>query len=386
MQDLLPPPPTISDLAKPVLEPSFMRALRGSWLLTWKSRLTWRRLSVLALLLLILPSLIYVTTASRHGWVRRQSWLGNPLLDFSAFNARLARGSQALTPELAAQLNRIFTEEYARGEQSLGDIHAGQGAMQRRGAEIRSTYDRIRERARPLLAQPQLRHLNTIEEQKLLALERSRGPVFWSRTTPFHRWLIDFYFFVILPVICIAGCGSLIREEVQANTLGFLTTRPLTRARLVLVKFISQTAWLQLLLLVQALLLFAAAALRQVPGLGSLLPLFLATQFLAVLAWSALGAFLGLITKKFMALALLYGFVVEMGIGRIPTNINSLSLTRHLKSLLSHSSTLQEIFDWPSRGVPFSITALMIATTVFLSLALLLFTFQEYHHTTEMQK
>src|SRR6185436_12447708 len=112
----------------------------------------------------------------------------------------------------------------------------------------------------------------------------------------------------------------------------------------------------QLLVAVEAALLFTAGDLRQTHAF-SLLPLFLGAQFLAVLAWSALGTMLGLLTKRYMAWALLYGFIVEMGIGRIPTNINTLSLIRHLKSLLSLNPALQAIYDWPSRSVAFSVGA-----------------------------
>jgi hypothetical protein len=83
---------------------------------------------------------------------------------------------------------------------------------------------------------------------------------------------------------------------------------------------------------------------------------------------------------------LLYGFIVEMGIGRIPTNINTLSMIRHLKSLLAHNVALQEVYEWPMRGVPFSLAALGLGTILFLSLAAFMFTFKEYHHTAEMQK
>jgi hypothetical protein len=107
---------------------------------------------------------------------------------------------------------------------------------------------------------------------------------------------------------------------------------------------------------------------------------------LAVPAWSALGVFLGQLTKRYMPLALIYGLIVEMGIGRIPTNINTLSLMRHLKTLLAHDSGLQSIYEWPAQGVPLAIGALLFAAALFLTVAALLFTFKEYHHTAEMQK
>ena len=141
-----------------------------------------------------------------------------------------------------------------------------------------------------------------------------------------------------------------------------------------------------MVLLVQTLLFFLAGALREIPSLGQLLPLFLAAQFLAVFAWSALGIFLGQISKRYIAMAIVYGTFVEMGIGRIPTNINNLSLTRHLKTLLAHNPALQSTYEWTGTGVPLSIGALVVATGLFLGIAALLFTYLEYHHTAEMQK
>ena len=76
---------------------------------------------------------------------------------------------------------------------------------------------------------------------------------------------------------------GLIRDELQADTLGFLITRPVKRAQLILVKYLSQAVWLEILLLVETrLLLFAAGAAREIPALGALLPLVLAVQFLAI--------------------------------------------------------------------------------------------------------
>src|SRR5262245_35715836 len=251
-------PPTIS---RPPIHPSFWRALQGAWLLHFKSRFSWRRMPILLASLLILPVLIYATTSSRQGWTSRQSWLGQPLADVLAFNSRLARDQHQLRPEQSAQISQIFREEYARTEAALGEIQSGEDAAQQRIDEVRACYARIRERARPLLDESQYPPLRSTETRKLASLARRPAAV-RTRTAPFHRWLIDFYVFVILPISCVAACGPLIREEVQANTVGFLITRPLTRARLVMVKFVSHTAGLQIIMLVQALLIFAAGTAR----------------------------------------------------------------------------------------------------------------------------
>jgi hypothetical protein len=138
--------------------------------------------------------------------------------------------------------------------------------------------------------------------------------------------------------------------------------------------------------LVEGLLLLGAGALREIPAVGSLLPLFLAAQFLAVPAWSALGLLMGQITKRYLPLAVVYGLIVELGIGDIPTNINSLSLLRHLKTLLAHDAALQSLYQWTGKGVLLPASALVLAAALFLTLAALLFTFREYHAAAEMRK
>jgi len=130
----------------------------------------------------------------------------------------------------------------------------------------------------------------------------------------------------------------------------------------------------------------AAGALREIPDIGALLPLFLAVQFLAVPAWGALGLFLGQVTKRYLPLAVVYGLIVELGIGDIPTNINTLSLMRHLKTLLSHDAELQSLFQWTGTGVVAPVAALLLGSILFLALAALLFTLREYHPATEMHK
>src|SRR6266850_4227513 len=373
------------------LHPTFLGALRGIWLFTWRSRLTWRRLPGALLILLILPALIYLTVRLPESWARHHSLLGNSLAPVKQFSRRLRVVQEPLNAQQNRDLMGIFADEFAKAESAWRETKSPDSRSTGQNAQIKACYERISKRVENVLSEQQFAQWVTYKQELLSQTNkgnRDQPGVLpgWGRTSPFYHWLIDFYFFVILPLSCVGACGALIREELQNDTLGFLTTRPLTRARLMIVKYLSQSAWLQIVVLVQALLLFAAGSLRQIPNLGTLLPLFLAIQFLAVFTWSALGALLGLVSKRYMAIALLYGFIVEMGIGRIPTNVNTLSMIRHFKSLLAQNAALQEVYEWPMRGIPFSLAALALGTVVFLSMAAFMFTFKEYHHNTEMQK
>ena len=200
------------------------------------------------------------------------------------------------------------------------------------------------------------------------------------------QWTINFYLLLLVPLYCLFTFGAMIRDELQADTMGFLITRPLTRAQLCLIKYLCHAIWLQILVGLNGLLLIGVGYLLRIPIISSLALLLLATQFLAVLAYGALSSLFGLIHQRYMVLGIIYGFVVELGIGRIPTNINSLSLSHHIQTILANNSTLEEMYKWSAKGTGFSVAMLVLATLFFLSCSATLFTFREYHHSEEMQK
>lgn len=226
--------------------------------------------------------------------------------------------------------------------------------------------------------------LGTVLAVPLLALvAMHKAP---AHATPIFYWLVVFHLQLALPFYCLTIFGDLIRGELQANTLVFCTVRPLTRARLFLVKFLCQMGWVQIVALVNGILLLGIGVVGGVEDVVHFAPLFFGVQCLAVLAYGACSAFLGLVHKRFLVLGVLYGAIVEVGIGQIPSNINSLSLTRHLKTLLANNGYFSQTFEWSAQGTAFSVAALMLGAVLFLAWGAVLFTFCEYHHTQEMQK
>ncbi|MFT4586122.1 MAG: ABC-type transport system involved in multi-copper enzyme maturation permease subunit [Candidatus Binatia bacterium] len=203
---------------------------------------------------------------------------------------------------------------------------------------------------------------------------------------------LGFYQFLLLPISCLSTFGPLIRDELQADTIGFLITRPLTRAKLFLLKFLCLTLWMQILFGLSAAMLLGVGLIKQIDGVVSMAPWFLLAQVLAVLVYGALGALFGLITKKYMVMGVVYGFVVEVGVGMIPSNIHSLSMRHHVQNLLGNSDLAKTIMaksdlvNLSSAGTGWAIVAILFATTLALVGGALMFTYREYHHSDEMQK
>lgn len=393
MSENAPPPlPPFLQTEKVEARPSFFGALRGVWLLTWRAQLTWRRLPARILPLLIVPFLVYLTVFSPERWQRSRfslTHLTPPQMN--RLFKRLKDAGHPIKQEQQRDMFRIFAEEYSTTQREMNEAanETDPSARARRQHEaVAACTERILSRAQQTLDQDQFTKFKSFENDNRMRMEQliNNHQEGWGRSEPFYHWLVDVYFFIVLPLSCVRGCGALMRDELLADTLGFLVTRPVSRARLLIVKYISQLGWLQILLLTETLLIFAAGWVRQIPGLGGLLPLFLAAQLLAVAAWSALGTLLGQFTNRYMAIGLVYGAIVEMGIGRIPTNINVISVMRHLKTLLSHNEALQGIYNWPADGTTLSVCALIVAPILFMSVAAALFSFLEYLPASEMQK
>ena len=386
-------PPPVPRREKTVApQPGFLRAWRGLWLFTWRGQFAWRRAPALLLTLLAIPLLAFFTLEPLKLLTAHYDWRVHPRQQVDEFKASAAAADARLERGLGSKIVPIIQEEQNRvrpaqpSDDPKSVLRFTEEALDQQIEEARSCAGRITPRIRPLLSAKQFELFQEFQDRKLEQAIEAIRKFNLEEVRPFFRWLVDFYFLLALPLYCLSVCGSMIRDELQADTLGFLTTRPVSRARLFLIKYACQILWLQALIGAHGLLLFAVGFIRHAPGVGQAMGLFFAAQFLAVLAWGALSALLGLITRRYMVLGIVYGFVVEMGLGRIPTNINSLSLSRHLQALLGHNPLLNQLYEWAPQGAGLSVGMLLLATAIFLGVGTALFTYREYHHAAEMQK
>lgn len=200
----------------------------------------------------------------------------------------------------------------------------------------------------------------------------------FDEKTALFYWLSTAHLLLAVPLYCLAVFGGLIRDDLQSNTLGFLTTRPLSRARFLLSRFLCQLAWVQVLGLIAGLLFLATGQIHGASGLPRFAPLFLVTQALALFVFAGLATFLGLLHRRYLVLGTLYGLFVEVGIGQIPTNINTLAMTRHLRTILGRNPELASLYTWPTDALPLALAVLLMTPVVFLALSAALFTLREY--------
>src|ERR1035437_7204116 len=114
----LPAPPVAREKTVS-LRPTFFGALRGVWLFTWKSQLTWKRVPILLISLLALPLLVYATISPRGGRDHGSLWVGdinNPNRVVQNFRMALSSVNIQFRPEQRVELQHIFSEEYASAD------------------------------------------------------------------------------------------------------------------------------------------------------------------------------------------------------------------------------------------------------------------------------
>ena len=203
----------------------------------------------------------------------------------------------------------------------------------------------------------------------------------------FSFFLIHVHFCLILPFLCLSHFGSMIREELQDDTMIFLITRPVSRARFFLLKYLTLLLWLEGLLLANGLVLWGVGIGLDIPDIGPMMSLYLPVQALGIAAFGSLAALLGLLTKKYIPLGILYGVVVEFGIYNLPTNLNNISIRRHLSEMLAQNATLSERLDVVAEsGAALLALILLAGTALLLAAGAALFSLREYSHSEEMQK
>ncbi len=145
---------------------------------------------------------------------------------------------------------------------------------------------------------------------------------------------------IVLIVVALVHGSRLFREELEDNTLAYLTTRRISKASLVAYKFLGYYASalfiITLPIAASYALAFSAAGLPLAENV-EVLAGFLAMAAVGIAAFGGIFMLFGFALKQALMAGLLYGFLWESIIPILPGNVPLLSINHYLRTLGQHT-------------------------------------------------
>lgn len=165
----------------------------------------------------------------------------------------------------------------------------------------------------------------------------------------YQEIVVPLFLSVILIIIALVHGSRLFKEEIDDNTLVYLTTRRISKASIVAFKFLGYYgSTLVILLPPLALSFFIAQGSVGAPleqDLAVLWALF-AMGAVGSAAFGGLFMMMGLLLKRPLVLGLLYGFFWESIALGLPGDVPLLSISHYLRSIGSHLVSVGLLFRY----------------------------------------
>ncbi|MEE9592751.1 MAG: hypothetical protein V3W28_04130 [Thermoplasmata archaeon] len=143
-------------------------------------------------------------------------------------------------------------------------------------------------------------------------------------------------FTIVLVVVALVHGSRLFREELEDNTLSYLTTRRISKASLVAYKFLGYYASALLIIVLPIiasyLLVVSSSGVPLAENL-EVLGAFVTMAAVGIAAFGGLFLLFGFALKQALMAGLLYGFLWESIIPILPGNVPLLSMTHFLRSI-----------------------------------------------------
>lgn len=150
----------------------------------------------------------------------------------------------------------------------------------------------------------------------------------------YAQWMARFYACFLVPLLAFISGGGAMRDDLKADAVDYVFTRPVRRTAYVVFRYVAHLACAQLDFLL-ALTVLAVVGLSFHPtGVMAALPLILLAQVLVIVAFTAFGFLAGALTARYVIIGLLWGGIIEVGIGTVETQLSRLSLIRQVLGLL----------------------------------------------------
>ncbi len=199
----------------------------------------------------------------------------------------------------------------------------------------------------------------------------------------FSNLIVVFYLQFLILILALFFGTSVASEEIEGQTLIYLTTRPISKSAIVLGKYSAYTTLVILMMSVGVLLSFLILNVNKL-GDFSLYKILLRDVVvlgLGLICYTAFFTFIGAFLKKSIIVGLVFSFGWETMIQYFPGSTQRFSIIHYLKSLLPASRTGRFsflMFRLEPSPTGTAIFMLFLITVIFLCLACILFSQKEY--------
>lgn len=196
--------------------------------------------------------------------------------------------------------------------------------------------------------------------------------------------IVNVYVYILLAVVTLFYGTSLVSEEVEEKTITYLLMRPVPRPTIYVGKYLAYLVVGLALLIPSATLTFLIAMLADPAGeAGRHLPILfqdLAVLALGVLAYGALYALFGTVTKRPVLIGLGFAVVWETIVSFVPGYLNKLTIKHYLVALLPHPAGERGVLGFfeSSTSAPVAVLVLLALTAALVALGSWGFTNREY--------
>ena len=196
--------------------------------------------------------------------------------------------------------------------------------------------------------------------------------------------IVNGYVYVLLVVVTLFYGTALVSDEVDDKTITYLFMRPVPKATIYIGKYLAYLVAAAMLLIPSAALCFLVAMTADPAGeSGRHLPILLqdlGVLSLGILAYGALYALVGAVTKRPIFVGLGFSFIWETLVSFIPGYLNKLTIKHYLLALLPHPIGQRGIlgfFESPT-SAPVAVIVLLLLAGGLLALGAWAFTNREY--------
>ncbi|MGI0149476.1 MAG: ABC transporter permease [Thermoplasmata archaeon] len=201
----------------------------------------------------------------------------------------------------------------------------------------------------------------------ILSLSLAAGNVANFDIVLFQVLMLPLFLQVVLIFVTLVNATTLIREEIEDNTLPYLLTRPISKPAIVSYKYIAYLGAALILLIPPIILAYGVTESYAGDSWAAdldVLGAFLVATILGSAAYGALFLFVSVMVRKPLAAGLLIGFVWESIVGSIPGDVPMLSIIHYLRSVLKEMISVGPLAGYSTSVSAGAAIAVLIAISI----------------------